>query len=94
MDRGCIVAVGHAQEIFEDVRLDAAFGVRFERLKVGRHALCCGPPICESWGPLQLGFIDRLFALSGLNWHRRVGSYYYLGNALHRPGDRRRAHPS
>jgi hypothetical protein len=36
MDRGCIVAAGHAQEIFEDVRLDAAFGVRFERLKVGR----------------------------------------------------------
>jgi len=31
MDRGCIVAAGHAQEIFEDVRLDAAFGVRFER---------------------------------------------------------------
>src|SRR5436190_1302846 len=28
-----------AQEIFEDVRLDAACGVRFERLKVGRHAL-------------------------------------------------------
>jgi ABC-type cobalamin transport system ATPase subunit len=39
MDLGCIVAAGHAQEIFEDVRLDAAFGVRFERLKVGRQAL-------------------------------------------------------
>jgi hypothetical protein len=38
MDRGCILAAGHAQEIFEDVRLDAC-GVRFERLKVGRHAL-------------------------------------------------------
>ena len=38
MDRGCIVAAGYAQEIFKDVRLDAACGVRFERL-VGRHAL-------------------------------------------------------
>ena len=27
MDRGCILAAGHAQEIFEDVRLDAACGV-------------------------------------------------------------------
>jgi hypothetical protein len=39
MDRCCIVAAGHAQEIFEDVRLDAACGVRFERLKVGCHTL-------------------------------------------------------
>jgi hypothetical protein len=39
MDLGCIVAAGHAQEIFEDVRFDAAFGVRFQRLKVGRQAL-------------------------------------------------------
>jgi hypothetical protein len=39
MDLGCIVAAGHAQEIFEGVRLDAAFGVRFERPKVGRQAL-------------------------------------------------------
>jgi ABC-type cobalamin transport system ATPase subunit len=39
MDRGGILAAGHAQEIFEDVRLDAACGARFERLKVGRHAL-------------------------------------------------------
>jgi len=36
MDRGYILAAGHAQEIFED--LDAACGVIFERLKVGRHA--------------------------------------------------------
>jgi iron complex transport system ATP-binding protein len=39
MDRGRIVASGHAQDIFDDDRLDAAFGVRFERLKAGRHSL-------------------------------------------------------
>jgi hypothetical protein len=36
MDRGYILAAEHAQEIFED--LDAACGVIFERLKVGRYA--------------------------------------------------------
>jgi iron complex transport system ATP-binding protein len=39
MDRGSIAATGHAQDIFDDARLDAAFGVRFERLKAGRHSL-------------------------------------------------------
>jgi iron complex transport system ATP-binding protein len=39
MDRGSIAATGHAQDIFDDDRLDAAFGVRFERLKAGRHSL-------------------------------------------------------
>jgi iron complex transport system ATP-binding protein len=39
MDRGRIIASGHAQDIFDDDRLDAAFGVRFERLKSGRHSL-------------------------------------------------------
>jgi ABC-type cobalamin/Fe3+-siderophores transport system ATPase subunit len=39
MDRGRIVATGHAQDIFDDVRLDAAFGVRFERLKMGHYFL-------------------------------------------------------
>jgi ABC-type cobalamin/Fe3+-siderophores transport system ATPase subunit len=39
MDRGCVVAAGQAQDIFDDVRLDAAFGVRFERLKTGYHCL-------------------------------------------------------
>src|SRR5262249_38271293 len=33
MDRGRIIASGHAQDVFDDDRLDAAFGVRFERLK-------------------------------------------------------------
>jgi iron complex transport system ATP-binding protein len=39
MDRGRIVAAGHAQDIFDDARLDAAFGVRFERLKMGHYSL-------------------------------------------------------
>jgi ABC-type cobalamin/Fe3+-siderophores transport system ATPase subunit len=39
MDRGCIVATGHARDIFDDVRLDAAFGIKFERLKTGCHSL-------------------------------------------------------
>jgi len=39
MDRGGIVATGHARDIFDDVRLDAAFGVRFERLRMGRYSL-------------------------------------------------------
>jgi iron complex transport system ATP-binding protein len=39
MDRGCIVAAGHAQDIFDDVCLDAAFGAKFERLKAGRYSL-------------------------------------------------------
>jgi iron complex transport system ATP-binding protein len=39
MDRGGIVATGHAQDIFDDVRLDAAFGVRFERLRMGHYSL-------------------------------------------------------
>jgi iron complex transport system ATP-binding protein len=33
MDRGLIVADGPAPALFDDPRLDAAFGVRFERLK-------------------------------------------------------------
>lgn len=33
MDRGRIVAHGRAQDVFDDPRLDDAFGVRFERLK-------------------------------------------------------------
>ena len=39
MDRGCIAAAGHARDIFDDDRLDAAFGIRFERLKMGHHFL-------------------------------------------------------
>jgi ABC-type cobalamin/Fe3+-siderophores transport system ATPase subunit len=39
MDRGRIVATGSAHEIFDDARLDAAFGVKFERLKIGHHSL-------------------------------------------------------
>jgi iron complex transport system ATP-binding protein len=39
MDRGSIAATGHARDIFDDARLDAAFGVRFERLKMGRYFL-------------------------------------------------------
>jgi iron complex transport system ATP-binding protein len=39
MNRGCIVAAGYAHQIFDDPRLDAAFGVRFERLKIGHHSL-------------------------------------------------------
>ena len=39
MDRGSIAATGHAQDIFDDARLDAAFGVRFERLRTGHHSL-------------------------------------------------------
>ena len=33
MDRGRIVAHGPAPDVFDDPRLDDAFGVRFERLK-------------------------------------------------------------
>jgi iron complex transport system ATP-binding protein len=33
MDGGRIVAYGRAQDVFDDSRLDSAFGVRFERLK-------------------------------------------------------------
>jgi ABC-type cobalamin transport system ATPase subunit len=39
MGRGRIVAAGHAQDIFDDDRLDAAFGIRFERLKNGHYSL-------------------------------------------------------
>jgi ABC-type cobalamin/Fe3+-siderophores transport system ATPase subunit len=39
INRGRIVAAGHAQDIFDDDRLDAAFGVRFERLKTERYSL-------------------------------------------------------
>jgi len=39
MDRGSIAATGHAQDIFGDPRLDAAFGVRFERLNMGHYFL-------------------------------------------------------
>jgi iron complex transport system ATP-binding protein len=39
MDRGSIAATGHARDIFDDPRLDAAFGVRFERLKMERYFL-------------------------------------------------------
>jgi iron complex transport system ATP-binding protein len=39
MDRGRIVAAGHAHDIFDDDRLDAAFGVRFERLRMGHYSL-------------------------------------------------------
>lgn len=39
MDRGRIVAHGPARDIFDDPRLDHAFGVRFERLKAARHYL-------------------------------------------------------
>jgi iron complex transport system ATP-binding protein len=33
LDRGCIVADGPASDLIEDPRLDAAFGVQFERLR-------------------------------------------------------------
>jgi iron complex transport system ATP-binding protein len=39
MDRGRIVAAGHAHDIFDDARLDAAFSVRFERLRMGHYSL-------------------------------------------------------
>jgi ABC-type hemin transport system ATPase subunit len=39
MDRGRIVAAGHAHDIFDDARLDAAFSVSFERLRMGRYFL-------------------------------------------------------
>jgi ABC-type cobalamin/Fe3+-siderophores transport system ATPase subunit len=39
MDRGRIVAAGHAHDIFDDAALDAAFGVRFERLRMGHYSL-------------------------------------------------------
>jgi ABC-type cobalamin transport system ATPase subunit len=39
MDAGRIVAHGRAQDIFDDERLDAAFGVRFERLVTTRDRL-------------------------------------------------------
>ena len=39
MDAGRIVAHGRAQDIFDDQRLDAAFGVRFERLVTTRDRL-------------------------------------------------------
>lgn len=39
MDAGRIVAHGRSQDIFDDERLDAAFGVRFERLVTTRDRL-------------------------------------------------------
>ena len=39
MDAGRIVAQGRAQDIFDDERLDAAFGVEFERLTTARDRL-------------------------------------------------------
>jgi iron complex transport system ATP-binding protein len=39
MNRGCIVAAGRAHQIFNDPRLDAAFGVRFERIKTSDRLL-------------------------------------------------------
>ena len=39
MDAGRIVAQGRAQDIFDDERLDAAFGVKFERLTTARDRL-------------------------------------------------------
>jgi ABC-type cobalamin/Fe3+-siderophores transport system ATPase subunit len=39
MDRGCVVADGRALQIFRDTRLDAAFGVSFERLDTPQHRL-------------------------------------------------------
>jgi len=39
MDAGRIVAHGRAQDIFDDERLDAAFGVKFERLTTARERL-------------------------------------------------------
>ncbi len=39
MDAGRIVARGRAQEMFNDSRLDAAFGVKFERIKTSDGAL-------------------------------------------------------
>ena len=39
MDAGRIVAHGRAQDIFDDERLDAAFGVKFERLTTARDRL-------------------------------------------------------
>src|SRR5262249_19044303 len=56
MDRGRIIASGHAQDIFDDDRLDAAFGVRFERLKAGRHSLLRPTCLC-GFGPPALGFL-------------------------------------
>jgi len=39
MDAGRIVAHGHARDIFDDQRLDAASGVKFERLTTARDRL-------------------------------------------------------
>ena len=39
MDAGRIVAQGRARDIFDDERLDAAFGVDFERLTTARDRL-------------------------------------------------------
>lgn len=39
MERGSIAAHGPAREIFDNSRLDRAFGVRFERLTAARHRL-------------------------------------------------------
>jgi iron complex transport system ATP-binding protein len=39
MDRGRIVADGRALQIFQDTRLDTAFGVSFERLNTPHHRL-------------------------------------------------------
>src|SRR5262245_1407383 len=39
MDRGRVVADGRALQIFQDTRLDAAFGVSFERLNTPHHCL-------------------------------------------------------
>ena len=39
MDRGAIVADGPASTLIDDPRLDAAFGVRFERLMTSEGRL-------------------------------------------------------
>jgi hypothetical protein len=59
MHRGCIVAAGHAQEIFEDVRLDAACGVRFEHRRVGSH-------YCWAMLYIDLAIVVALILLNGL----------------------------
>ena len=41
VDRGRIVADGPSGELFDDPRLDAAFGVRFERLRSAHGPLLC-----------------------------------------------------
>jgi iron complex transport system ATP-binding protein len=52
MDAGRIVAHGRARDIFDDERLDAAFGVRFERLMTTLATVSCGrydlPPVQRS----------------------------------------------